>query len=254
MILPLQRNIIYGPIKSRRLGISLGINLLSPYQKICSFDCIYCQYGKTNTLTLNPELASLFDMEEINKKVELALKLQPKLDHITFSGNGEPTLHPQFAEIAKRISILRKKCVPMVRLAIFSNATTLDRKEVKAGLRYFDIVILKLDAADQSTFVKINQPCPEIFIESIIKDLKEIPNVVIQSLFIKGKISNIEGKSYQRWLEAIRAIKPKAIQIYSTDRPVPDKGVEKVFPYELIKIAEDIRSSVNITVDTFWAA
>lgn len=252
MILPLQKNIIYGPIKSRRLGISLGINLLSPFQKICSYDCIYCQYGKTNTLTLEPEPASLYDLSEIIKKVELALSLQPKLDHITFSGNGEPTLHPQFAEIAKSIKNLRDKYLPKVRLALFSNATTLARKDVRDSLRCFDISILKLDAADQPTFEKINQPYPGIKIDSIIQDVNPIPNLVIQSLFIKGKISNVEGKSYKKWLDAVNSIQPKAVQIYSTDRPVPEMNVEKVMPYELMRIVDDVRSKYKIHIDAFW--
>lgn len=252
MVLPLQNQIVYGPIKSRRLGISLGLNILSPYQKICSFDCIYCQYGKTNTRTMEPDPASLYDMDQIIIKAEQALKLHPALDYITFSGNGEPTLHPEFFEIARSIKKLKEKYLPNVRLAIFSNATNLEENDVKKGLDLFDAKILKLDAADQSTFMQINQPSHGLLIESIIQELKWIPRVTIQSLFLKGDITNIESKAYENWLKAIADIRPEAIQIYSTDRPVPDKRVEKVLPYELMRIVDEVRSKLNISIEAFW--
>ncbi len=253
MVLPLQEKIIYGPIKSRRLGISLGINILSPFRKICSFDCVYCHYGGTNTLTLCPDPASLYSVTDILKATEQAIQVNPKIDHITFSGNGEPTIHPKFPEIALGIKTLRDKYLPGVRLAIFSNATTLSKDEIIIALDIFDSPILKLDTADEIMFQKINMPCDGIRLDEIIRNLKKIKNPTLQTLFLGGKISNAEGEVYQKWLGVIAEIHPARIQIYSTDRPVADIGSERILPSRLIQIVEEVRNKLNLSIEAYWA-
>jgi len=169
-ILPLQKTIVYGPVLSRRLGYSLGINLLSPHIKICSFDCVYCQYGKTHLKTRKIEKTALYSPDEILREVEKALLIVRKVDYLTLSGNGEPTLHPQFLEIVEGIKSLRNRYRPDVKIALFSNSTCLGRKEVQQAMELIDQPILKLDAGNERLFQKVNHPCKGIDLIQIFQD------------------------------------------------------------------------------------
>jgi wyosine [tRNA(Phe)-imidazoG37] synthetase (radical SAM superfamily) len=252
-ILPLQSEILYGPVLSRRLGRSLGINILSPYRKICSFDCIYCHYGRTAVLTDHPEKSSLYSSDEILKAVEQRLNLTRHLNAITFSGNGEPTLHPDFKQIVEGVKQLRDRLQPQVKLAIFSNATTLDRHDVRTALGMFDLPVLKLDAGTADLFQRINRPVAGVKIESVIAGLKMVERFILQTVLIEGAPGNITVEALKRWEEIVMEIKPGRVQIYSTDRPVPEDDVQTVSPMRLKQIAEGVQQRMGIPVDAYWA-
>lgn len=251
-ILPLQRGVVYGPVLSRRLGYSLGINVLSPHKKICSFDCIYCQYGKTTQKTRCPEPLSLYRVEEILKETEKALMTTRRLDFITLSGNGEPTLHPQIEGIVAGLKDLRDRYRTDVKLAMFSNSSELWREDVQRAITMIDQPILKLDTADEGCFHKINRPVEGVRLRDIISRIKELEGITVQTLFLGGKFTNADSESIKTWVEVIREIHPKQAQIYSTDRVVAEEAVEIVPPYRLKEIADQATLITGVPVMAYW--
>lgn len=252
-VLQLQSGIIYGPIHSRRLGRSLGVNLLPTDRKLCSFDCVYCHYGPTAVKTLSPEEKLFPGMNQVLPAVERALQEHRDIDYLTFSGNGEPTLHPDFPAIAATVRRLRDALRPDVKLAILSNSTTVHLPHIRRALCLFDAPIMKLDAGDKKTLARINRPAPGVELEQIIQGLKEIPSVIIQTVLVDGKVTNTRGEPFETWLSALVEIKPARVQIYSTDRPVPEAGVERVLPPTLRRIAREIESRTGLHVNAYWA-
>jgi len=148
----LQSEIIYGPIHSRRLGRSFGINLMPKNLKVCSFDCIYCQYGKTTEHTLSPSLTELPTVQEVLDKVERAFKKPRTIEFLTFSGNGEPTLHPDFLEIVQGVYHLKNRLRADTKLVILSNSSCVSNPDVLEALGLMDVAMMKLDVGDQATF------------------------------------------------------------------------------------------------------
>ena len=252
-MIPLQPGIIYGPVNSRRLGHSLGINLLPTGHKLCSFDCVYCHYGRTQVKTLYPEASRLPGLEEILQAVREGLQAHPDIDYLTFSGNGEATLHPQFPGIAAGVRRLRDELRPDVKLTILSNASTVHLPHIQDALAGFESPIMKLDAGDPKTLAGLNRPVPEVKLEEMIEGLKKVPGLIIQSVLVDGRVSNVRGGAFDAWLAALADIKPTQVQIYSTDRPVPDVGVERVPPQTLRRIAEKTRECTRLQVDAYWA-
>ena len=187
-VLPLQKGNIYGPVKSRRLGSSLGLNLLPRSYKLCSFNCIYCQYG------LNPPqspdmVSALYDelptVSAIKKAILAALaSLREKIDYITFSGNGEPTLHPDFPAIVEVVRDIRDRYASHVKLAILSNSTTINKPEMVEALMQLDTPIMKLDAGSEKLYKRINRPAGGVDFNKIVEGLIEFnhPNLIIQAL------------------------------------------------------------------------
>jgi wyosine [tRNA(Phe)-imidazoG37] synthetase (radical SAM superfamily) len=253
MLLPLQAGIIYGPVNSRRLGRSLGVNLFPARSKICSFDCIYCHYGRTEAKTLFPPEDGLHPAEDVLQAVGEALLAFPQIDYITFSGNGEPTLHPRFSDIVAGVSCLRDELRPGLKLAILSNATGLQFPHVRQALCLFDAPILKLDAGDPATWARINRPAPDARLEQILRGLKQVPGLFVQSVLLDGAVSNISGHAFQAWLSALSRIKPVRVQIYSTDRPVPEARVERVPPAILRRIAREAEARTGLEVTAYWS-
>lgn len=232
----LQSEIIYGPINSRRLGNSLGINF-SPLAKVCSFDCVYCQYGKTKIKHFLPfDVCSLVQPEQISKDLVSRLKSGIKYDYITFSGNGETTLHPQFQEIVSIVKGLRDRLAPQSKLALLSNGSTLGSDNVLRALDLLDFPIIKLDAGDQETFQKINRPHSLISFEDLVFNLKKAKRIVLQSMFVAGEVENCSEDCLKSWLETVREINPQSVQIYSLDRPA-SKGLKAVPKEKLKQIA-----------------
>ncbi len=252
-VLQLQTGIIYGPIHSRRLGRSLGINLLPTAYKLCSFDCVYCHYGRTRVKTLTPEESPFPSVEQVLNAVEEALQTHQEIDYLTFSGNGEPTLHPHFPAIVASVRRLRDALRPEVKLAILSNSTTVHLPRIRAALKMFDAAIMKLDAGDPTTLARINRPAADVKLEAIIEGLKDIPNLIIQSVLVTGRVSNIQGEPFEAWLSALSAIRPAQVQIYSTDRPVAETGVGRVPPTTLRSIAAEIEQRTGLQVHAYWA-
>jgi wyosine [tRNA(Phe)-imidazoG37] synthetase (radical SAM superfamily) len=251
-VLPLETGIIYGPIRSRRLGISLGVNLLPTGYKLCSFDCIYCHYGHTDVKSLSADARDVPWSSEVLREVEVALRKYPHIDTITFSGNGEPTLHPAFPKITSAVRELRDRLAPHVKLALFSNATTAHLAHVREALALFDLPMLKLDAGDPSTLAVINRPAPEVSWEYIVAGLGQVPNPLIQSVLIDGEVTNVKGAAFEAWVSTLERLQPARVQIYSTDYPVPESGVERVLPYELKRIAEDVKERTGLPIETHW--
>jgi wyosine [tRNA(Phe)-imidazoG37] synthetase (radical SAM superfamily) len=217
-VLPLQTGIIYGPIDSRRLGRSLGINLLPTSYKLCSFDCVYCHYGRTQVKTLCPEASNHPGVEQVLQAVREALQVHLDIDYLTFSGNGEATLHPEFPRIVSGVRQLRDQLRPEVKLTILSNSSTVHLPHIREALAGFEAPIMKLDAGDPRTLAGLNRPAPEVKLERILEGLKGIPRLIIQSVLVEGRVTNIRGEAFEAWLAALAEIRPTGVQIYSTVR------------------------------------
>ena len=249
--IPVQAGIIYGQSLSRRLGRSLGINLLGVNCKVCTFDCIYCQYGSAmvfDRANIGPGLPSV---ENVLQHVERAMKKPRTIDYLTFSGNGEPTLHPDFNEIVRGVLSLRNKIRPEAKLAILSNSSRVNEPDILSSLQLFDAPMMKLDAGDEKTFQAINRPAQSIRFSDIIAGLKCLPQLMIQSLMLDGRISNVRGEACETWVSLLGDLKPKEIHIYSTARPTAFEGVEVVEQKKLHEIAEDLRKRYHLNVSSF---
>jgi len=224
--LELQRDVIYGPISSRRLGRSLGINLLPPGRKACTFDCVYCQYGTAHTVRGPEGQAGFPSVDSVMQKVEEGLRRLPSPpDYLTFSGNGEPTLHPDFPDIVSRMLDLRGRMCPQTRLAILSNSSRMHRPEVREAVAQLDDPIMKLDAGDPQTLARLSRPSSAITLERILEDLEAMPRLIIQTMIIEGAVQNAKGEAHEAWLAAVARLSPEMVQIYTAERPVAESGV-----------------------------
>jgi len=255
-VLPLQKGIIYGPVNSKRLGRSLGINLFPATKKICTYDCIYCHYGGTEDVTLSPNHKELPTAEQVASTIEEALKSNLEFDYLTFSGNGEPMLHPEFALIVEKIKHLRDKYRPTVPISLLSNSSCLVKSFDIDTLSKISVRIFKLDCADQKTFEAINGPVAGIKVQDIIDRLEKLSSVlpiIIQTIFLDGPIKNYEGKIFNDWLAAIKKIKPQKIQVYSSDRPVATSQVKMVSDKKLEEIANIIREKSGVPTIAYKA-
>lgn len=242
--------IIFGPVKSRRLGVSLGINLLPLDYKYCNFDCIYCECGRT--------YKEKFTSKKFHRRIEVKENLAKVLakmqkennppDVITFAGNGEPTTHPQFEEIINDTIEVRNKYFPNARIAVLSNATLLHKKSVFNALNKVDDNILKLDSAFDETIKLLNNPPPNFTVKKLVDNLKTFNgNLIIQTMFIEGTykgidINNISETEISAWIKLLKEINPKKVMIYTIDRDTPSKGLKKVSPEILNDIAKKVRT------------
>lgn len=235
--------IIFGPIKSRRLGTSLGINLLPDDCKLCNFDCIYCECG-FNFTKPNSHLPQRDEIKKAlaEKLLEFARKNE-HIDTITFAGNGEPTMHPQFADIIDDVVNLRDTLCPKAKVSVLSNATLIHKPKVFASLQKIDNNILKLDSAIEETIRIVNQPVTNFSLADTIEHLKRFEgNIIVQTLFFKGNyngvaIDNTSDIEVEAWLEALKKIKPRSVMIYTLDRPTPAKDLYKADEKRLQEIS-----------------
>lgn len=243
--------IIFGPVKSRRLGVSLGINLLPTSKKICNFDCIYCECGWTRDVEI--PLSRPPSREEVYTALDRKLAELKNKDHapdvLTYAGNGEPTLHPDFPEIIDDTLKLRDKYFPQARIAVLSNSTTISNPDIKAALLKVDQNILKLDSALDSTIRTHNQPRVTVHAEELIDNLAGFNGkVIIQTLFLRGvyknkTIDNTTHSEIKAWLKALSRIKPSEVMIYTISRDTPSGArLTKVPLDELKKIAASVNS------------
>lgn len=250
-VLELQNDVIYGPIHSRRLGRSLGINLLPTKRKLCTFDCIYCQYGSFDPVAVAEGYKGFPSPETVLRRIEEALQQQPLLDYITFSGNGEPTLHPQFPDIVAQVRRLRDQMCPGVRLAILSNSSRIHRADIREAVEQLDDPIMKLDAGDPATFAQVSRPAPGITLEEILLGLSAMPRFIVQTLIIDGEIQNVRGEAHEAWLSMLSRLSPEKVQIYSTERPVAETGVERVSKTTLQELAKDAERKTGVPVRAY---
>jgi wyosine [tRNA(Phe)-imidazoG37] synthetase (radical SAM superfamily) len=248
--------IIFGPVKSRRLGLSLGINLLPSTRKVCNFNCIYCECGWTNSQGIKGEkLPSRSEVyEALEQKLEEMKKNHQAPDVITYAGNGEPTLHPEFPGIIDDSIKLRDKYFPDAKIAVLSNSTAITKPEIRKALLKVDSNILKLDSAFDLTMKIHNQPRVNIKVEKLVRDLKKFNGrLILQTLFLRGSfngktIDNTTPEEIGAWLKAVEKIRPSEVMIYTISRDTPEGGqLEKVSLAELKRIAAMVK---NLGIET----
>lgn len=247
---------IFGPIRSRRLGVSLGVNLSPRDGKVCSFDCLYCEAGfnaqgsGTTGLPGREEVARLLE----EKLMEMKAAGEP-LDVITFSGNGEPTVNPAFPEIIDDTLSLRDKYFPDVKVSVLTNSTMLHSQRVVDALRKVDNCLLKLDSAIDETIRMLDRPVGHEFTAAkVIGELAGFgPSAVIQTMLTRGShngipVDNTTEAEIDALIDAYRRINPREVMIYSLDRPTPETNLRRVPRGELDRIAERIAADTGITV------
>ena len=250
--------IIFGPVNSRRLGVSLGINVLPIQSKYCTFDCIYCECGWT--LFDQKIKAKLYTREQIKNAMEVRFPdiIEKGIipDSITFAGNGEPTIHPEFSGIMDDVIMMRNHYFPKAVIAVLSNASLINKPHVKETLLKIEDCILKLDAGSEEMFNLINRPSGKSKLSEIIDELVTFNGkLIIQTLFLRGeyngeKIDNTSKYEIDLWLSHLQKIKPRKVMIYCIDRATPAKNIEKVSIEEMESIAEKVRA-LGIQADVF---
>jgi len=235
--------IIFGPVKSRRLGISLGVNLLPTNAKVCSFNCLYCECG----FNFAPKDAHIPTRSEVNSELIATLSNMKShnepLDVITFAGNGEPTVHKDFAGIIEDTIAARNVFYPNVKISVLSNSTQIDKPAVFAALKKVDNNILKLDSAVDDTILLLNQPGSKTITASwLIEHLTKFDGqVIIQTLFLNGTIDTTPNE-INAWLKAIKLIYPKQVMIYTLDRDTPTDTLHKATHEQLTAIAKQVKA------------
>ena len=238
-------SIVYGPIHSRRLGVSLGMNLMPTTAKLCTFDCVYCECGWNQPVS-HPVLPT---REQVRIALDTKLSsLDIPLDVITFSGNGEPTLHPDFLGIIEDTCALRNQYYPDAKISVLSNSTQLGRPDVIEALRLSDNRILKLDSAIDATMRLIDQPVnPKLTVEQIEQWLSLFNgDFTLQTCFLRGEyhgqiIDNTTPEELSAWYAAVERLHPKQVMIYVIDRATPLQTLSKIPAHEMEAIAAPLR-------------
>lgn len=245
--------IVYGPIRSRRLGVSLGVNLMPTTAKLCTFDCVYCECG-WNQPILHPTLPT---RDEIREALRTQLSAhQSQLDVITFSGNGEPTLHPDFLGIIEDTCALRDEYCPKAKVSVLSNSTQLGRKDVVEALRLCDNRILKLDSAIDTTMRLVDKPVnAQLTVGQVVEWLKVFDgDFTLQTCFLRGVyeghvIDNTTDEELKAWYDIVDTLRPKQVMIYVIDRETPLKTLEKIPANKMEEIAAPLRKKgIDIVV------
>ena len=241
---------IFGPVHSRRLGVSLGINLLPADGKFCTFDCIYCECGFNADFRPHQKLPT---REEVRQALEARLldmqQNGPKPDVLTFAGNGEPTAHPQFGGIMEDTLALRDKYFPEAKVSVLSNSTFIHKPEVFDALNKVDNNILKLDTIDAAYINKVDRPTGHYDVKQVIERMKAFKgNLIVQTLFMKGlfegeNVDNTTDKYVLPWLEVVKEIAPRQVMIYTIDRETPAPDLLKATPEELDRIGDLVRGA-----------
>ena len=240
-------SIVYGPIRSRRLGVSLGVNLMPTTAKLCSFDCVYCECGWNQPVS-HPELPTREQVREALASSLIAQSPDNPIDVITFSGNGEPTMHPDFLGIIQDTCALRDQYCPNAKVSVLSNSTQLGRQDVVEALRLCDNRILKLDSAIDSTMRLIDQPVNhQLTVAQVMEWLRIFDgDFTLQTCFLRGEyhgqvIDNTTPHELQAWFQAVDSLHPKQVMIYVIDRSTPLQTLEKIPAEQMQAIAEPLR-------------
>lgn len=236
---------IFGPVHSRRLGVSLGLNLLPGNGKVCSFDCIYCECGYNKDFRTKSPLPS---REEVSTALEAKLKDMkengPAPDVLTFAGNGEPTIHPKFPEIIDDTIALRNQYFPEAKISILSNAAHINRPKVFEALRKVDNNILKLDTVNEDYIRLVDRPAGRYVLSEVIENMKAFRGeCIIQTMFVKGTFNGIDvdnttDEYVLPWINVVKEIAPRQVMIYTIDRETPDQFLRKATHEELDRILD----------------
>ena len=242
-------NVIFGPVRSRRLGLSLGVNLLPIESKLCSFDCIYCECGWNDD---HPGKRRFNSREDVRAMLDATLEKMvgegTPPDVITFAGNGEPTMHPDFEQIIDDTIALRDKHCPSAKVSVLSNATQIHREDVRRALLRVDNNILKLDSAFDATVQLMNKPQGSYTVRNIVELMKKFEGrLIVQTMFLRGEylgrvVDNTTEQEVSAWLELVREIAPCQVMVYSLDRDTPCQTITKVEKEELQEIAKRVEA------------
>ena len=240
--------IVFGPIKSRRLGNSLGVNLLPKFGKWCSFDCIYCECGWNKDGKKDTVLPSRNEVyQALDCKLAYLYQEGIAVDTITFSGNGEPTMHPDFPEIIDFTLRLRDEYFPSAKVSVLTNATRLGNEEVRKALMKIDNPILKIDSPLKWMVDAINIPNEAYSLEKTIGNIKLFNhNFILQTMFLKGEEGGVHidctaAEHVEKWRDLVRDLAPREVMMYTIDRETPAKNLQKVTVEEMEEIARPLK-------------
>lgn len=237
-------DIVFGPIFSRRLGSSLGVNILPSKGKLCNFDCVYCECGwNKDGAVPDRRFPALPEVEAaLKEKMSKAAAEGVPVDSITFSGNGEPTMNPDFAEIIDVTLKLRDQYFPDAKVSVLSNATLLGREKIAQALMKVDNPILKIDASSQELVEKINKPVGTYSLDKVIENLKNFNgNFILQTMFLRSsEFDTASPDALTSWHEIVRALKPRQVMVYTIDRETPDKTLGKYTVEEMTAMVQPL--------------
>ena len=236
-------DIVFGPITSRRLGTSLGVNILPPKGKLCNFDCVYCECGwnkdgvEDRTLPGYKEVADALEtrLRELSEQGIL-------VDSITFSGNGEPTMNPDFAQIIDKTLELRERYFPQAAVSVLSNATMVGHESVFDALRKVDNPIMKLDASSDGLIEKINKPTGYYRMDNVIEGLKKFDgDFILQTMFLRSDdFDTLTADALSAWFDIVRDTRPREIMVYTIDRETPDKSLGRYSVEEMTAMVQPL--------------
>ena len=223
-------DIVFGPIRSRRLGSSLGVNILPAHGKMCNFDCVYCECGWNKDGVedkLYPRCADV--AAALEKRLSELSEQGVPVDSITFSGNGEPTMNPDFAQIVDETLRLRDRLYPEAKVSVLSNATMIGRESVFEALRKVDNAIMKIDASSDELIAKINKPTGAYSLDKVVEGLRRFEgDFILQTMFLRSEeFDTVKDGALSRWMDIVRELKPREVMVYTIDRETPDKTLGK---------------------------
>lgn len=236
-------DIVFGPIRSRRLGSSLGVNLLPSEGKLCNFDCIYCECGWNKDGVCDNIFPRLAQVEAaMEEKMSKALADGVGVDSITFSGNGEPTMNPDFPEIIDMTLRLRDRYFPQAKVSVLSNATLVGRQKIADALKKVDNPILKIDASTDELIGKINKPAPGYRLERVMEALRTFDgDFILQTMFLRSPDFDLSEQSQlEAWMNIVRELRPREIMVYTIDRETPDKSLAKYTVEEMTAFVQPL--------------
>lgn len=236
-------DIVFGPIFSRRLGSSLGVNLLPSKGKLCNFDCVYCECGWNKDGIAERVFPRLEEVKAaLEEKMSKAASEGVPVDSITFSGNGEPTMNPDFPEIIDVTLELRDRYFPDAKVSVLSNATLIGRPAVAEALMKVDNPILKIDASSDSLIAQINKPVGRYRLDEVIEAMMKFEGrFVLQTMFLKSPdFDTAEPDALEKWMEIVRKVKPREIMVYTIDRETPDKSLAKYTVEEMTAFVQPL--------------
>ena len=251
----LHSDYVYGPVQSRRLGVSLGVNILPRVRKICNFECPYCELGFTDSSQKDKLPTVEAVIGELRQHLQYYKENGYEIDTITYAGNGEPTLHPRFEQIIDQTIVVRDELAAEAKIAVLTNATRLDEPGVLRGLKKADERQVKLDAGTEEVFQLVDLPAAGITLAGIVDNIARFDgDVTIQTMFVRGTydgkvVDNTTPAEVAAWLKLLDYLRPNNIQIYSLDRPPAARTLQKVPREDLELIARQVRElGLNVQV------
>lgn len=244
--------IVYGPSLSKRYGRTLGINLLGP-QKVCSYDCVYCSLGPTQ-MTMNAirKDYAFPSLDDLRLKFKEYIRASVPIDHIVVSGNGEPTLYPEFDQAMQAVRELRDAHLPKTRIVVLTNGAHLDSKKTVTGLNLADERVIKIDAGNDPLFHRVNAPLVRLNLSKFLSNFGKLKGYAVQAMFVKGDIDNTAADAIDDWIEILGMLKPTAVQICTLDKPAPlYPGLHAADEDTLYSIAFRLKKRTGLETNVF---